>query len=137
VYAVRNAIDDLGFLDQVIGIVLRCLGCREVYVSNFPSICRLNLKFESSAIHTYYWFICCSVRNAIDDLGFLDQVIGIVSRCFGCREAYLSPIVFYLSSKFEIREFCYTYVLWVYSLVCAQCNRRFGFFGSGYRHRIE
>jgi len=53
---------------------------------NFPSICRLNLKFESSAIHMYFFLSVGSVRNAIDDLGFLDQVIGIVSRCLGCRE---------------------------------------------------
>jgi len=57
-----------------------------VYVSNFPSICRLNLKFESSAIHTYYYPVYVSVRNAIDDSGFLDQVIGIelsnLDHCF-------------------------------------------------------
>jgi len=41
-----------------------------------------------------------------------------------------------LSSKFEIREFCYTYVLYFLFDVCAQCNRRFGFFGSSYRHCI-
>jgi len=63
---VRNAIDDLGFLDQVIGIELSDLGqvtgialsclvvLRGVYFTNFHSICRLNLKFESSAIHTYF-----------------------------------------------------------------------------------
>jgi len=96
--AVRNAIDDLGFLDQVIGIelsnlgqvtgiALSCLGVLgEVYLATKSSICRLNLKFESSAIHTY--FVCClaSVRNAIDDLGFLGQVIGIelsnLGHCF-------------------------------------------------------
>jgi len=62
---VRNAIDDSCFLDQVIGIelsnlgqvtgiALSCLGMsRGVYFTDFPSICRLNLKFESSAIHTY------------------------------------------------------------------------------------
>jgi len=49
---------------------------------------------------------------------------------------YLALIVFYLSSKFEIREFCYTYVLSIVSYGCAQCNRRFGFFGSSYRHCI-
>jgi len=55
----------------------------------------------------------------------------------GCREVYLATIVFYLSSKFEIREFCYTYVLLLVFVSCAQCNRRFGFFGSSYRHCIE
>jgi len=44
---------------------------------NFPSICRLNLKFECSAMHMYFGLSDLSVRNAIDDLGFLDQVIGI------------------------------------------------------------
>jgi len=47
---------------------------------NFPSICRLNLKFECSAMHMYFCSYFGSVRNAIDDLGFLDQVIGIVLR---------------------------------------------------------
>jgi len=87
---VRNAIDDSGFLGQVTGIELSNLGqvtgialswfgvSRGVCFLTFPSICRLNLKFESSAIHTYYWLSLGSVRNAIDDLGFLDQVIGIV-----------------------------------------------------------
>jgi len=51
------------------------------------------------------------VRNAIDDLGFLDQVIGIVLRCLGVSRGVFDKLVFYLSSKFEIREFCYTYVL--------------------------
>jgi len=60
---VRNAIDDSGFLDQVIGIELSDLGqvtgiaLRQTWVlwggvfHNYCSICRLNLKFESSAIH--------------------------------------------------------------------------------------
>jgi len=91
-----------------------------------------------------------TVRNAIDDLGFLDQVIGIELSDLGqvtgiaLRQTWVlwgrgmsSDLSFYLSSKFEIREFCYTYVLLLFMLVCAQCNRRFGFFGSGYRHRIE
>jgi len=68
------------------------------------------------------------VRNAIDDSGFLDQVIGIVSRCLGVSGGVSVNKVFYLSSKFEIREFCYTYVLYFVFCVCAQCNRRFGFF---------
>jgi len=50
---------------------------RGVWVTNRSSICRLNLKFESSAIHTYYELSVLAVRNAMDDLGFLDQVIGI------------------------------------------------------------
>jgi len=65
-FAVRNAIDDLGFLGQVTGIELRDLGqvtgialrlvrgVERRMFPNFPSICRLNLKFESSAIHMYY-----------------------------------------------------------------------------------
>jgi len=84
---VRNAIDDLGFLDQVIGIVSRCLDVlRGVLGIQKSSICRLNLKFESSAIHTYFCIFGLAVRNAIDDLGFLDQVIGIelsnLGHCF-------------------------------------------------------
>jgi len=59
---------------------------RGVWFTNFPSICRLNLKFESSAIHTYYLYSLFTVRNAIDDLGFLDQVIGIVLRQIGSLE---------------------------------------------------
>jgi len=47
------------------------------------SICRLNLKFESSAIHTYYTMVNVAVRNAIDDLGFLGQVTGIELSDFG------------------------------------------------------
>jgi len=74
---VRNAIDDLGFLDQVIGIALSWFGVSRGVLHNYRSICRLNLKFESSAIHTYYCIECITVRNAIDDLGFLGQVIGI------------------------------------------------------------
>jgi len=89
------------------------------------------------------------VRNAIDDLGFLGQVTGIelsdlghvtgiaLRLVRGVERRICHCIVFYLSSKFEIREFCYTYVLFACFDVCAQCNRRFGFFGSGYRHRIE
>jgi len=89
------------------------------------------------------------VRNAIDDLGFLDQVIGIELSDLGqvtgiaLRQTLvlwkrcISQLLFYLSSKFEIREFCYTYVLLWLIVICAQCNRRFRFFGSGYRHRIE
>jgi len=89
------------------------------------------------------------VRNAIDDSGFLDQVIGIELSDLGqvtgiaLRQTWvlwvrcISQLLFYLSSKFEIREFCYTYVLFFFGWSCAQCNRRFGFFGSGYRHRIE
>jgi len=87
------------------------------------------------------------VRNAIDDSGFLDQVIGIelsnlgqvtgiALSCLGV-ERRTSQLSFYLSSKFEIREICYTYVCFLLFRNCAQCNRRFGFFGSGYRHRIE
>jgi len=58
VYAVRNAIDDLGFLDQVIGIVLRQIGVigRGV-LHNYRSICRLNLKFECSAMHMYFFVV--------------------------------------------------------------------------------
>jgi len=63
--SVRNAIDDLGFLDQVIGIELSNLdqvtgiALRQTWVlwggvlHNYCSICRLNLKFECSAMHTY------------------------------------------------------------------------------------
>jgi len=63
------------------------------------------------------------VRNAIDDLGFLGQVTGIelsnLDQVTGIalRQTWVLwggvfvNIVFYLSSKFEIREFCYTYVL--------------------------
>jgi len=51
---------------------------------NYCSI--LNLKFESSAIHTYCLYFVLAVRNAIDDSGFLDQVIGIelsnLGHCF-------------------------------------------------------
>jgi len=79
---------------------------RGVWFTDFRSICRLNLKFESSAIHTYSLLFMLAVRNAIDDLGFLDQVIGIelsslgqvtgiALSCLGswdwspgCREAY-------------------------------------------------
>jgi len=140
VVAVRNAIDDLGFLDQVIGIELRCLGHGGGVLHNYRSICRLNLKFESSAILTWVFSFLCTVRNAIDDSGFLDQVIGIELRQIGVPgvERRMFPdLSFYLSSKFKIREICYTYLLCVYFVFCAQCNRRFGFFGSGYRHRIE
>jgi len=52
----------------------------------FPSICRLNLKFERSAILTYFFRFFVAVRNAIDDLGFLDQVIGIELRQIGSWE---------------------------------------------------
>jgi len=59
-------------------VVIRGLGCREAYgFLTFPSICRLNLKFGRSAILTYFIGWLLSVRNAIDDSGFLDQVIGI------------------------------------------------------------
>jgi len=75
---VRNAIDDSGFLDQVIGIELLRFGSWERCIwPTKSSICRLNLKFESSAILTYFFGVLLSVRNAIDDSGFLDQVIGI------------------------------------------------------------
>jgi len=50
---------------------------RGVFVTAQSSICRLNLKFESSAIHTYCFSFVVAVRNAIDDLGFLGQVTGI------------------------------------------------------------
>jgi len=50
-------------------------------------------------MHTYYGMLFLTVRNAIDDLGFLDQVIGIELSDLdqvtgialsgsGCREAY-------------------------------------------------
>jgi len=98
-------------------------------------------------MHMYFWFCFYAVRNAIDDLGFLDQVIGIklsnldqvtgiALRLVRGVERRTSQLSFYLSSKFEIREFCYTYVLLLVPVCCAQCNRRFGFFGSGYRHCI-
>jgi len=98
IFPVRNAIDDLGFLGQVTGIELSNLGqvtgialrrgrsLECVYFTDFPSICRLNLKFESSAIHMYVLLFPWTVRNAIDDSGFLDQVIGIelsnLGHCF-------------------------------------------------------
>jgi len=103
-----------------------------VYLANFHSICRLNLKFESSAIHTYFKFVRFTVRNAIDDLGFLDQVIGIelsdlgqvtgiaLRLVRGVERRMFPDLSFYLSSKFEIREFCYTYVLYfLFDVLCA------------------
>jgi len=81
---VRNAIDDLGFLGQVIGIELRCLEVSGgVWLPMKSSICRLNLKFGRSAILTYFIWFSTTVRNAIDDSGFLDQVIGIESSSLG------------------------------------------------------
>jgi len=124
----------------VIWVKLQALHCVRLgsfgggVLHNYCSICRLNLKFESSAIHTYFCLVLVAVRNAIDDLGFLDQVIGIELSDLGqvtgiaLRQTWvlwgrcISQLLFYF------RVFCYAYVLYVSFVNCAQCNGRFGFF---------
>jgi len=62
-------------------------GYRGGMLPELSSICRLTWKFGRSAILRYYVVYGCTVRNAIDDLTFLSQVIAgffiIAVRCGG------------------------------------------------------